>query len=274
VTAYDVTTIRVLFTPMSESPLRAVGTDADEHPFTIERLAAETGMTVRNIRSHRARNLLQAPVVRDRVGYYGAEHVERLRLIRELQAEGFNLAAIKRLVDGPTDQIVSALHLVQEPFETEQPQVVTLEELRGRFAVDAPEPLLAKAEELGILLPLGGGRFEAPAPSLLDVAEELVQRGVPLHHALAVVAKVRESCRTVARQFIRLFVEDVFRPFEAEGMPAARWPQIVEAIERLRPMSAQVVLSVYQLTMTGEVERATTREFARLLKGGRGGRVR
>ena len=47
-----------------------------ENDLTIEQLAAQSGMTVRNIRSHRARGLLPAPEVRDRVGYYGPEHLD------------------------------------------------------------------------------------------------------------------------------------------------------------------------------------------------------
>ena len=34
-----------------------------------------------------------------RVGYYGPEHVAQLRLIRELQDDGFNLSGIKRLLE-------------------------------------------------------------------------------------------------------------------------------------------------------------------------------
>ena len=55
-------------------------------------------MSVRNIRAHQARGLLAAPEVRVRVGYYGPEHVAQLRLIRELQDDGFNLTGIKRLL--------------------------------------------------------------------------------------------------------------------------------------------------------------------------------
>ena len=65
--------------------------------LTIEQLAAATGMTVRNIRSHQARGLVSPPEVRMRVGYYGPEHREQLRVIRDLQSAGFNLRGIKRL---------------------------------------------------------------------------------------------------------------------------------------------------------------------------------
>ena len=67
--------------------------------LTIEQLAAQTGMTVRNIRAHQARGLLEPPEVRLRVGYYGPGHVARLKLIHELQDDGFNLAGIKRLLE-------------------------------------------------------------------------------------------------------------------------------------------------------------------------------
>src|ERR1700683_5862971 len=68
--------------------------------LTIEQLAGEVGMSVRNIRNHHSRGLLPAPEVRARVGYYSAEPVVRLGLILDLQADGFNLTAIERLLSG------------------------------------------------------------------------------------------------------------------------------------------------------------------------------
>ena len=68
--------------------------------LTIDELARRTGMTVRNLRAHQSRGLLPPPEVRGRTGYYGAEHLARVELIRELQAEGFNLEAIRKLLEG------------------------------------------------------------------------------------------------------------------------------------------------------------------------------
>src|ERR1044072_4029183 len=65
--------------------------------LTVDELARQAGMTVRNVRAHQSRGLLPPPEVRGRTGYYGAEHVARLELIRTLQAHGFNLEAIRRL---------------------------------------------------------------------------------------------------------------------------------------------------------------------------------
>ncbi|MDQ3726250.1 MAG: helix-turn-helix domain-containing protein, partial [Actinomycetota bacterium] len=75
------------------------GDEESPNQLTIEGLSQETGLSVRNLRSHHARGLLPPPEVRGRVGYYGPEHIERLRLIQELQAEGLKLDGIKRLLE-------------------------------------------------------------------------------------------------------------------------------------------------------------------------------
>ncbi len=240
--------------------------------LTIEELAVQSGMTVRNIRAHRARGLLPAPEVRDRVGYYGPEHLARLRLIAEMQAEGFNLRAIARLLEethGRPEQLLSLKDAVSAPFETEQPRVFTAAELQARFGEQAEPGVLARAEQVGLLTGLGDGRYEAPMPSLLDAAEEVVSRGVPLKHALTVIAKVREQCRAVAREFVRLFLEDLWKPFADADYPQERWSEVIESIDRLRPISSRALLGVYQLTMSQEVEAAFGRETERLTKRGR-----
>src|ERR1700693_2982250 len=84
------------------SEARGTGRPDDEgtgEGLTVEQLAAASGMSVRNIRAHQARGLLDPPEVRSRVGYYGPEHLAQLRLVRELQDDGFNLGGIKRLLD-------------------------------------------------------------------------------------------------------------------------------------------------------------------------------
>jgi DNA-binding transcriptional MerR regulator len=240
---------------------------ADEDLLTIEQLANSTGMSVRNLRSHRTAGLLPPPHVRDRVGYYGPEHTERVRLVQELQAMGFNLRGIKRLLDqtrGDPSQLLSLKRVISMPFETEEPQVFTLADLAEKLGPDIPPDSLKKAVELGLLIPLADGQFEAPAPSLIDIAAEVVARGVPLDHALSVFVKVRERCEQIGREFVRLFLDDLWKPFASADYPDDRWHEVEKSIERLRPLSSQAVLAVYQLTMTDEVERAFGRELEKL----------
>src|SRR5487761_641779 len=102
--------------------------------LTIEQLASDTGMTVRNIRSHQARGLLAPPEVRLRVGYYGPDHVARLTLIRDLQQEGFNLNGIKRLLDDSdgTEERLQRFRqaLTATPFD-EPSETISQSELGG-----------------------------------------------------------------------------------------------------------------------------------------------
>jgi len=236
-----------------------------ENSLTIEQLAAEMGMTVRNIRSHRARGLLPAPEVRDRVGYYGPRHLARLRMIQELQADGFNLKGIERLLSenvGTAEQFLSFRRALDE-FDDEQPSTFTREELDARFGTDNDDAL-KRAVAAGALVPVEEGRFEAPFPSLLDAAEGVVAAGVPLDHALVVIGKVRSRCRSISREFVELFLEDIWKPFEEDGYPEDRWPAVRAALDQLRPLSLQALATIYRMTLSEQIEKALGKQLERL----------
>ena len=236
--------------------------------MTIEQLSASSGITVRNIRSHRARGLLPPPEVRDRIGYYGPQHLDRLRLIQELQGEGFNLKGIERLLDkrlGPAEQMLSFKRDL-EAFENEEPQTFTREELVARFGEES-DAAIKQAVEFGALVPTGDDRYEAPFPSLLDAAEAVVEEGVPLDHTLVVLRKAQSRCRSIAHEFVRLFLEDVWKPFEEDGYPEDRWPEVRHALQRLRPLSSRALTAIYEMTMDDEVESAFGKQLERLSRG-------
>lgn len=244
----------------------------EDATLTIEDLAAQTGISVRNLRSHRARGLLQAPVVRKRVGYYGREHIARVELIRRLQNEGLNLGGIAKLLNlagNSPSVLLGLLRAASVPIHEEEAQIFTRAELRARLGIQGDdEPALRTALDLGLLEVEDEAkeRYRAPAPSLIDAAEQVVSVGVPIHHALAVVAKVQKQCDEIAAQFLRLYLDDVWGPFKSADFPKDGWQQVTDAIDALRPISTQVVLATYRLRMDEAIERETTREFARLLK--------
>ena len=247
--------------PVANRPLHAVldGPAAPDDPrLTIEQLASRTGMSVRNIRNHQSRGLLPPPEVRARVGYYSEEHVTRLRLIQEMQAQGLKLSAIERLIgeQGPsTEQFLGLKRAVTAPFETESPEVLSVRDLAERFGAVGDKEM-ATAQKLGLLVPIAEGLFEAPSPALLRAAEEVLRRGVPLAAALTVLERVKRSSETTSKAFAGLFLDEVWKPFNDAGRPKDRWPEMTEAIERLRPLASEVVLAMFKQTMEAEVERA------------------
>ena len=240
--------------------------------LTIDELARRTGMTVRNIRAHQSRGLLPPPEVRGRTGYYGADHLARIELIRELQADGFKLEAISRLLDsagGSSDEVLRFTRAVKAPFEDEQPQIITPEELAERYgdAGDKAPELLRRAEKLGILRRLADGNFEELSPRLGRAAAELAALGVSSEKALDVAREIRKHADSVAKTFVELFVREVWKPFEDQGRPEHDLPKVREAVERLRPLASDALLAVFQLAMSDAVEQRVGRELERLDRG-------
>src|SRR5215207_9651477 len=208
---------------MAKKPSTDANSVAAEADLTVEQLAYETGMSVRNIRNHQSRGLLPPPEVRARVGYYGLQHVARLRLIQEMQSEGFKLSAISRLI--------------------------------GEHGEDA-DRLIEKAKKLGLLVDLGEERFEAPSPALIRAAEEVLAMGIELPAALAAIEKLNRNAQSSARTFVELFVDRVWKPFDDAGRPEEGWEEIIESIGRLRPLAFDALNATFRLTLTAEIEKA------------------
>jgi DNA-binding transcriptional MerR regulator len=230
----------------------------EEATLTVEQLAYETGMSVRNIRNHQSRGLLPPPEVRARTGYYGPEHVARLRLIQEMQAEGFKLSAISRLIGehgADADRFVGLRQAVTAPIDGEAPEVLTREELIERFGVD-DDRLLSRAQKLGFLVALPDERYEAPSPALLGAAEEVLGMGISLPAALAAIEKLARNSQSGARTFVNLFVEELWKPFDESGRPEEGWAEITAAVERLRPLAVEAMNASFRLALTAEIEKA------------------
>ncbi|HEV2999438.1 MAG TPA: MerR family transcriptional regulator [Solirubrobacteraceae bacterium] len=236
--------------------------DTTTADLTIDELARETGMTVRNVRSHATRGLLQPPVVRGRTGYYGPEHVARLRLIQELQANGYNLAAIKHLLgrgDGWAQEVLGFARSLLRPFEDERPEVVDAAELAAKWGAAEVDPeLAARAEKLGLVAALGDGRYEILSPTVVRAGEVVRELGVPPERALDLVERVVRSADGVAKEFVGLFMEQVWEPFRDSGGDLA---DLQEAVERLRPLATETLVAVFHMQMTRAVEETFAREL-------------
>jgi DNA-binding transcriptional MerR regulator len=241
--------------------------------LTIDELAREMGLSVRNVRSHQARGLLPPPEVRGRIGYYGPEHIQRLRLIQKLQGEGMKLDGIKRLLresHGRGDGLLRVKQAADAPDEAERPEVMSAAELAERLEVgDDGDKLVAKAVKLGVLVPLGDGLFEVPSPKLLTVAEELVRNGISVRAALGLVEDLRRHSRSVSQRFVKLFIDEVWKPFADAGMPDDQWERIAASMEAARPLAADAVLAVFRQTLNDEVEHAFADITRRLSEGKR-----
>jgi DNA-binding transcriptional MerR regulator len=226
---------------------------------TIDELAHATGMTTRNIRAHQSRGLLPPPVVRGRTGYYSDEHAARLRLIMRMQADGFNLGAIRRVLDsvpsGTARRVVDFESALRAAWEEEPVETVADDELARRFGTGDPE-LLRRSERIGLVRDLGDGRYEVRSPLLLRTAEQLVSLGLPLEACISAAEDVARHAHGVARRYVRLYLDEVWRPFEEAGRPEGDWPRMKDTLERIRPLALDSLAAAFRLAMAAEVDRA------------------
>jgi DNA-binding transcriptional MerR regulator len=251
----------------SEQAAGSAGRAAMES-LTIDELARQVGMTVRNVRAHQSRGLLPPPEIRGRTGFYGPDHVARLELVKDLQAEGFNLESIRRILerspDGSAANVLDFTRAVAAPFTEEEPEVVESDELLGRYGDELTPALMRRIQKLGFIQPLGDGRLEVSSPRLMRASEELERLGVPLETRIDVVASLKRHSESIARAYVRLFLEHVWLPFVEAGEPEERWPEIRETLERLRPLATESLVAAFQVVMTRQVERAQARELERM----------
>jgi DNA-binding transcriptional MerR regulator len=237
-----------------------------EQRMTIDQLAQTAGLTVRNVRNYQSRGLIPPPDVQGRTGYYGPEHLAGLALIREMQAQGFNLAAIAHLLQearGAGEQVLGFTRSLMAPFETETPEIVERADLVERLGGDVDPKLIAKAERLGLVIAIAQDSYEAPSPTLLAAGERLVGLGVPLDAALDMMDRLRRHTDRIAQTFVQIFLEFIWKPFDDAGRPEADWPQVRAALDQLRPLASEALTAAFQPTMTKAVEVAFGKELGR-----------
>jgi DNA-binding transcriptional MerR regulator len=243
---------------------------APDGKMTIGELARRTGMTVRNIRAHQTRGLLPPPEVHGRTGYYNEDHVARIELTREMQAEGLNLEAIRRVLEtseGSSREMVDFARALRAPFEDETPEIFDEQELAADWGVDELDyKLVDRAEKLGIMRRLPDGKIEAISPRLQRAGTALVELGVSAQAAVETAEELRRCSESVARIFVDLFVREIWEPFDKAGRPEEDWPKVREALDRMRPLASDALLAMFQVTMGESTERAGERTLQNAAK--------
>ena len=196
--------------------------------FTVDQLAAKVGMTVRNVRAYAGRGLIPPPRLAGRTGYYGADHVARLTLVRELLDKGYTLAAVERMMSELPDGALAlgVFETLVSPWSPSEPEVITEQQLAERAGIPHNPDTIAKLVELGIAERQDDGRLRIPNPDLLRTGLEVIKLGVPLDAIFEMLPKLFDHADAVAKVYVELFRSTVWRQFADAGLPADGWPEI------------------------------------------------
>ena len=231
----------------------------------IDELAARTGVTSRNIRAYREKGLLPAPELEGRTGFYTDEHLQRLDIITYLQDRGFSLEAIRKTLDawsagGDFSHLLTLKQILNSPFQTEEPEVVSVPELLVRFPEAMHDAtLLTRAMRLRLIEPGPSNQLLIPSPLLLQAGVELTRIGVPLAEVLDLFERVRVDLSGVADAFVGIAERFLVRPVElgTDGAPSPS--DAIGALEKLRPLALEAVKPILIRKLVTAVEDAVAR---------------
>ena len=223
-------------------------TDGDDL-LTLDALTARVGMSVRNVRFYTTRGLVPPPIRRGRSGYYSADHVARLELVQELQGHGFTLSAIERYVaripDRATPEDIALHRTMLAPWHAQHPTRLTRTELGRRAGRALDDDDLETLEALGVVTPVGVGRYDVSV-SQLSVGVGLLDLGYPVEAARAAAKVYAEHGRAIAEELYEVFRTQVWPHYRESGASPER---IQEVVERLKPLSIAGLVAAYEAGM-------------------------
>jgi DNA-binding transcriptional MerR regulator len=245
--------------PPSVPPEGGAAPDATSAPtaaFTIDELAAASKVPSRTIRFWQSKGLLPRPEVRGRVAYYGDAHVERLRLVQELQDRGLQIRAISDVVArldkgelalgewlGLEDQLAQS-------WAGDAPKLLDARELQELSGDDRPGRI-AELVRVG-LVERKGDRFLVSSPALLQIAARLEAGGIDVQTLLEASQLLRKHLSRAAHDALEFFLaraDDLI----AEGKSATA---IADAIRVLRPSAMDALRVIFAQELEREIRRA------------------
>jgi hypothetical protein len=90
--------------------------------------------------------------------------------------------------------------------------------------------------------------------------------GVSLRSTLDALEEIIRHCDSVSRSLVEVFLSEVWKPFQQADMPPERWPEIEQAVERLRPIASEALMAIFQQRLGTQVESALV-EITRRVAG-------
>ena len=218
----------------------------DDARLTIEELASQAGTATTTVRMYQSKGLLPPPERQGRIGYYGQGHLARLRLIAELQEQGFSLASIKRLTEAwesgrGLNDVLGLETQVAATWAPETPVRLKLSQFKELFASQMITPAIIQRAIRLHLIGLDGFAVTVKSPKLLGVGIDLVRVGLPIMEMLDELELLQATAAAIADRFTAVFERHMWEPFVAAGLPADQIRPLTESLQRLNALAEDVV---------------------------------
>lgn len=234
-----------------------------ENDLTIDEIAAKSRIPSRTIRFYQSKGVLGAPTVRGRVAYYGPSHLERLKLIAQLQDRGLRIDAIRDLtgrIDKGELDVGEWLGLdaeIRAPWGEDRPRTMTEAEILELAGPARRDGLIADLVRKEVLT-RDGDVFFVASPSGLRLMLKLEHAGVPVSVAVAAMKILEKHLGRASTELAEFFLDRARREEVFESSTA---------VEELRPIALEAVRLVFAREMEKVMrEMAESGKTARLGK--------
>ncbi|WP_174187126.1 MerR family transcriptional regulator [Nocardia barduliensis] len=216
--------------------------------YTIDELAREAGTTVRSLRVYHERGVLPPPQVKGRTGFYGADHLNRVRTISRLLDRGIKLNGIKELLNAwdRGDDLGDILGVVEpdadETAAADAGDTIAATELAERYR-DVPNGL-ARVVTAGLYEPVDAATYRIADRRLAHSLDRLAAAGIPADEALGELEKLRADADRIARRYVDLFRRTVWASFQDSDRGPARAAELAQQLDETRVIPAEVAASL------------------------------
>jgi DNA-binding transcriptional MerR regulator len=225
--------------------------------YSLATLAAASGVPARTIRYYQSKGTLPHPERRGRDGVYDDSHLDRLKLIAELQDRGLRLDAIRDLV---ADEATAARSVAEwlgmdaalaGPWSEDRPRIYDADELAALIG-DRPAGVRAGLERAGLVHrdEIHPDLWLATSPGMLTLALRLLDAGVDVELSGKAADMLRRRLSKAADELVSLFAGAVEAGLVTKG--TEEW---AKAIQALRPIAREAS----GLILAHELERAVRR---------------
>jgi DNA-binding transcriptional MerR regulator len=239
--------------------------------MTIDQLARLVGMTVRNVRAYTSRGLVPPPRLVGRTGYYGEEHADRLRLVRDLVDRGYTLGAVEKALSENAavadSHALDLFALLANPLGQPQvPETLPIATLARLAGVDlaTQEALLPRLQELNLVEKLDDSTVRLVQPTLVRSGAQAMALGLHPDTVIGMLGTINGALDQITEPFVSAFREEVWAPFRDAGMPEEQWEGILGSIKALLPIASQAVVAAFRDRLAVAIDSALGDELQSL----------
>lgn len=232
--------------------------EQEAQTYTIDELAAKTGVSSRTIRFYQSKGALPPPERRGRKAYYGPSHVERLELIAKLQDRGLQIRAIRNLCErldsgqSSLDGWLGFEAQLRSPWSGDSPQLLSEEEMQVRLA-GRPAGLLGSLLQGG-LVERQLDRYLVRSPALLTMALTLEENGIGVDAAREASQILSRHLSKAAAELSRYFNEEVEMRSLEEDSPEA----LGQLVQNLGPVALDAAKVIFAREMQRVMQQMLT----------------